>query len=148
MPQNISRVPEGLLYRLKMSDNVERVDDDFMFSNQLFNTDTLKLSAREMMLYRLFPQMLYQRGIYYAQNLIFDEALKYFLHALRYERNRASLYVALGGAYAGLNRVEEAKNAFQNALTLEPNNYLALENLQRVSAFLPGGPKVITTEIK
>jgi Flp pilus assembly protein TadD len=100
------------------------------------------------MLYRMMPQMLYQRGMYLAQNLLFDQALDYFLQALRYERNKASLYLALGGTYAGLNRVEEASDAFQKALLLEPGNPVALENLRRMSMFLPGGPKGISTEIK
>ncbi|HAD81333.1 MAG: hypothetical protein A2509_11820 [Candidatus Edwardsbacteria bacterium RIFOXYD12_FULL_50_11] len=142
------RIPEGLLYRLKLPGMIERVPDEFMFSGQLLNTDTLALSSRDKMLYRMMPQMLYQRGMYLAQNLLFDQALDYFLQALRYERNKASLYLALGGTYAGLNRVEEASDAFQKALLLEPGNPVALENLRRMSMFLPGGPKGISTEIK
>lgn len=142
------RIPEGLLYRLKLPGVIERVPDEFMFSGQLLNTDTLSLSTRDKMLYRMMAQMLYQRGIYLAQNLLYDQALDYFLQALRYERNKASLYLALGGSYAGLNRVEEARDAFQKALLLEPGNPVALENLRRISIFLPGGPKGITTEIK
>jgi tetratricopeptide (TPR) repeat protein len=142
------RIPEGLLYRLKLPGMIERVPDDFMFSGQLLNMDTLGLSFRDKMLYRMMPQMLYQRGVYLAQNLLFDQALDYFLQALRYERNKAALYLALGGTYAGLNRVEEASDAFKRALLLEPGNPVALENLRRMSMFLPGGPKGISTEIK
>ncbi|MBU1355459.1 MAG: DUF2723 domain-containing protein [Candidatus Edwardsbacteria bacterium] len=142
------RIPEGLLYRLKLPGMIERVPDDFMFSGQLLNIDTLGLSFRDKLLYRMMPQMLYQRGMYLAQNLLFDQALDYFLQAVRYEQNKVSLYLALGGTYAGLNRVQEASDAFQKALLLEPGNPVALENLRRMSLFLPGGPKGITTEIK
>ncbi len=140
------RIPEGLLFRLKLPGMIELVPDDFMFSGQLFDADTMTMTLRDKMLYRMMPQMLYQRGMYLAQNLLFDRSLDYFLQALRYERNKAVLYLALGGTYAGLNRVEEARDAFQQALLLEPGNPVAAENLRRISLFLPGGPKAISTE--
>jgi len=145
--QGYNRVPEGFLFRLKTATAIESVEDGFLFSGQALSCDTLKLSQREMMLYRLLPQMLYQRGVYYAQNLMFNQALEYFLQALKYESKKANLYLALGGTYFGLNRTAEARDAFQKALGLDPGNQVALENLKRLSIFLPGGPKAITTEL-
>lgn len=141
------RIPEGLAYRLDFSESVEPIDRGLMFSGRILSADTTKLSEREKYSYRLMPQMLYQRGLYLAKNMMFDEALEYFLQALKYENNKPVLYLSLGGTYTGLNRVEDAQIAFQKALALDPGNRIAIENLRRLSIFTPGGPKALTTEL-
>lgn len=142
------RVPEGLLYRLKLPGSVENIDDRFLFSDRLAGIDTLKLTPRERHNYRLWPRMLYSRGLYLAQNLLYDDALGYFQQAVKYESYRPEIYLALGGAYTGLSRLPEAKEAFQQVLKLEPGNQTAIENLRRISMFLPGGPKGMSVEMK
>lgn len=142
------RVPEGLLYRLKLPGRIEHVGDSFMFSDRLAGIDTMKLTLRERQNHRLWPRMLYNRGMYLAQNLLYEDALGYFQQAVKYDGSRPEIYLALGGAYTGLSRLPEAREAFQKVLALEPGNPAAIENLRRISVFLPGGPRGTSVEMK
>jgi len=135
------RVPEGLLYRLKLPGLVTGFEADSLFCQNTKAGDTLKLSDRERMLYKMYPNLLYQRGMYLAWNMQYAEALPFFRKALEYDDKRALIYMGLGGAYTGLNRVEEALAAFNKVLQLDPSNQKAQENVKRLTVFTPGGPK-------
>ena len=142
------RVPEGLLYRLKLPGVVYDFDYDTLFCQRVEGKDTIKLSERERLLYRTYPKMYYQRGMYLAQYLLYAEALPCFIKALSYDDRNSSIYLGLGGVYTGLNKVEEALAAFYKVLELDPSNQAAKENIRRLAMFTPGGPKSYQMEIK
>ena len=142
------RVPEGLLYRLKLPGSVIMSEADTLFCQKMKATDTLNLSARERLLYKTYPNLLYQRGMYLAQYLQYAEALPYFIKALSYDERHPYIYLGLGGVYTGLNRVEDAIIAFTRVLELDPANETAQENINRLRMFAPGGPKNYRMETK
>ncbi|MBI4725624.1 DUF2723 domain-containing protein [candidate division TA06 bacterium] len=145
---NYERVPEGLLYRLKLPGIVTGFETDTLFCQTTNAVDTLQLSERERLLYKTYPNLLYQRGIYLAWNMHYTEALQYFQRALSYDDKRPLIYLGLGGAYTGLNRVEAALSAFNKVLELDSSNQTARENIERLKMFTPGGPKSYRMEIK
>lgn len=142
------RVPEGLLYRLKMPGSVVTFEADSLFCQRTKAIDSLKLSDRERFLFKTYPKMLYHRGVYLAQNMQYTEALPYFIKALEYDDRHPNIYIGLGGIYTGLNRVKDALAAFNKALELDPANQIARENIEKLSIFTPGGPKGYRMEIK
>jgi hypothetical protein len=148
LAQNYERVPEGLLYRLRMPGIVYGFEADTLFCQKAKGSDTLKLTERERMLYKTYPKMLYQRGLFLARYQLFPEALSCFIKALAYDDRSPAIYLGLGGVYTGLNRVEEALAAFNKVLEIDPSNQVAKENLRRLAMFTPGGPKSYQMEIK
>lgn len=142
------RVPEGLLYRLKMPGSLITFETDTLFCQATKAVDTLKLSDRERLLFKNYPKMLYHRGIFLAQHMQYAEAMPYFIRALGYDDRHPNIYIGLGGVYTGLNRVNDALAAFNKALELDPANQTAKENIEKLSIFTPGGPKGYRMEIK
>ena len=145
---NHERIPEGLLYRIKFPGIVAGFEADTLFCQTTNAADTLQLSDRERLLYKTYPKMLYHRGMYLAQYMMYSEALPYFIKALGYDDRHPNIYLGLGGIYTGLNRVEEAITAFNKVLELDPSNQAAKENISRLMMFTPGGPKSYRMEIK
>jgi tetratricopeptide (TPR) repeat protein len=148
LAQNYELVPEGLLYRIALPGVVANFLTDSMFCQKTKAGDTLGLSDRERLLYKTYPKMFYHRGFYLSKYMQYSEALPYFIKALGYDDRHPMIYIGLGGTYAGLNRVEEAITAFQKALELDPANQIAMENIDRLRMFTPGGPKSYRMEIK
>ncbi len=148
MAPDYERVPEGLLYRLKLPGSIISFEADTLFCQKAKAGDTLNLSGRERLLYKTYPNLLYQRGMYLAQYLQYAEALPYFIKALSYDERHPHIYLGLGGVYTGLNRVEDAIMAFTRVLELDPANETAQENISRLRMFAPGGPKNYRMETK
>jgi tetratricopeptide (TPR) repeat protein len=142
------RIPEGLLYRLQLSAAAIVNDSDCILSSKLYLQDTAYFIGSEKRIYRMYPQMLYEKGAYLAQYFEYEESLRYLQQALKYETSRVNLYLTLGAVYLGLNKPYEAIESFNRVLILDPNNKMAKENIYRASAFTPGGPKSFTTELR
>jgi len=148
LASDYERIPEGLLYRLKLPGIVTLFETDTVFCQNTKAADTLNLSGRERLLYKTYPTMFYSRGMYLAQYMQYYEAFPYFIKALGYDDNNSYIYLGLGGVYTGLNRGDEAIAAFNKVLELDPNNQVAQDNINRLMIFTPGGPKAYEMEIK
>jgi tetratricopeptide (TPR) repeat protein len=132
-------IPDGLLFRVRLPGPYQINGFDSLFSQPARVRDTVKLSQREKVLYKNYPRMLYQKGVYLAQALCYEQSLQYFRRALEYDPDRPAVYLGIGGAYMGLNQVEAAVESFRKALILDPDNETARENLEKLRIFIKPG---------
>ncbi len=79
-----------------------------------------------------------------AQRGLWREAAFRFEQARELEPNRATVWNNLAVAYEALGRFEDARQAYQRALQLDPENRLLRRNYTRFvefyQAFRPRGP--------
>jgi tetratricopeptide (TPR) repeat protein len=133
------RIPEGLLYRLRPAGSFYEFYSDTMFTRN-YKTDTLRLTAREKRLYKIYPKMYYERGLICSQLNMYSEAVEQFKKALLYDSKHPRLYLYLGASYMGLGKAAEALACFELVLKLDPGNPVALDNINKLSPFVtPGG---------
>ncbi len=91
------------------------------------------LGITTVSLYRLsFPLLnsyYYKKGVEALENGQFEQALKYYDTALFYNKNDAKSYNDKGLIYEIKNEINKAKDMFEQAVMLEPENPISLYNL-------------------
>src|SRR5918911_3740302 len=76
--------------------------------------------------------ILEQRAIDSAIASEWDKAVEFNKKILQKEKNNIATYLRLGFAYLQLEDIPQAKKYYKHALTIQPRNPVALENLERI----------------
>ena len=63
------------------------------------------------------------------ENELWADVIKYYTKLANHMPNDAKVWYRIGNAYAYLNQTKSAINAYQNALTISPNNSMILHNM-------------------
>ncbi len=71
-------------------------------------------------------------GVSWMRNWDYESEVTLWQSSLRQQANNSRAWNNLGYAYLQANKKQEAKNAFENALKLDENNYKALFNLKEL----------------
>lgn len=72
----------------------------------------------------------------YVRFEIFEKAEEYLFLALKYYPNESVIYSNLGIIYAKQNRLKEAVDVFEKALTLNPHDNVANEHIIKINEYL------------
>lgn len=85
-----------------------------------------------------YAELCYNRAITEGQNKQFDNAVKLLEFSTRTFPGKAAYWSDLGGAYYSVNRFEDAKNAWEKILSLDPSNNQANKALPFIKQKLAG----------
>ena len=78
----------------------------------------------------------YARGMMAYSRKDYAAARDLLLQASQTQTDYAPIFAGLGRTYEGLNDLQAAKTAYEDALKIDPNNFTAKNGLQRVQAML------------
>ena len=76
----------------------------------------------------------YARGMMAYSKKDYAAARDLLLEASQAQTDYAPIFAGLGRTYEGLNDLQAATTAYENALKIDPNNFTAKNGLQRVQA--------------
>jgi tetratricopeptide (TPR) repeat protein len=99
----------------------------------LHNYDRAESCLRNSL--RLAPNTHYTYRVYHALGSLLErrgqhsEAITHYTKALEFNQNQVVIYINLGNCYKHKRCMVEAINAYRQALTIEPANYLACRNI-------------------
>ncbi|HLS31771.1 MAG TPA: tetratricopeptide repeat protein [Flavobacteriaceae bacterium] len=71
----------------------------------------------------------YIKGIDEMQQENFDQAVKYFQHAVEIDPEFAFAWDNLGLSYRNLNQFDQAIEAYEQSLTIDPNGMMPMQNI-------------------
>lgn len=80
--------------------------------------------------------ILEQQAINAAINTHWQEAVALNLKIIQIDKKNIDAYLRLGFAYLQLKKIKEAKKCYQETLKIQPGNYTATENLERIKTLL------------
>ncbi len=86
---------------------------------------------------QLYPQhhkAYYELGTIYQGNNQFNEAIEAYQKSLAVKSDQVQILLALGTVYLMKNLIDEAKNYFVKVLELEPDNKIALQQIELIQS--------------
>lgn len=104
----------------------------YLYSMRQQNDSLIAFSERAVRIFPKEPLAFYLGGIGYMQEKKNDKAISFFRNAVEQTRNNDNLLsdvlIALGDVYNAENRFKASDSCYDQALKLQPNNALALNN--------------------
>jgi tetratricopeptide (TPR) repeat protein len=115
-----------------------KAEEQFKIALEIDKSDYLSKSALEtlndfnMGIIKKKYILSFFRGLDYAQNLEYQQAIKEFINAIKINPNYARAYNCLGNVHNSLNNPREAITYFEKAIQINPNYARAYNNLAGV----------------